>query len=123
MYVIDEEWRRRYPRKMPGVIICSACSQKHEDECRLPNGAYVRGHILVTPVLVALGYPASRRDIDLWSHVLYSATQRAAVQNEPASGIAQGARDYLAALIDDDRFNAAVRARIENAFAATPRQH
>ncbi|MCC2313472.1 hypothetical protein [Cellulomonas xiejunii] len=122
MYVVDEEWRRRYPRKMSGFIICLACSRKHEDECVMPDGTYVSGHILVTPVLVARGYPASRRDIDLCSHLLYIATQRAAVQNEPASGIAQGARDYLAALIDDDGFNPAVRARIEGAFAAAPRR-
>ncbi len=116
MYIVDDEWRRRYPRKMAGVIICVACSRKHEDICRTPDGDYVRGHILVTPALVTRGLPASRSDIDLCSHLLYPATQRAAVQAEPESGIAQGAREYLAALSADPRCSAAARSRIDRAF-------
>ncbi|MCC2321350.1 hypothetical protein [Cellulomonas xiejunii] len=122
MYVVDDEWRRRYPRKMAGVIICVACSRKHEDICRTPDGDYVRGHILVTPALVTRGLPASRSDIDLCSHLLYPATQRAAVQAEPESGIAQGAKEYLAALSADPRCSAAARSRIDRAFADVARR-
>lgn len=105
---------------MPGAIICLRCARTCESECQTTDGAYVPGHLPVTPVLVDRGLPANRLDIDLGSHLLYRGTQRAVVQSEPASGIAQGARSYLAALLADFRLNAASRARIEAAFAARP---
>lgn len=92
--VVDAEWVRRYPRSMRGRIVCASCAFL-DGPCMVSDGIYMAGHIHVRDPGDRY---VKRRDFDLWNHVLHQATQRAAVLDYPASGIAQGAREYLQAV-------------------------
>ena len=101
VYLVDHEWERRYPRKMSGRIICLRCSNEQQDRCTLPSGAFIDGHVRVEI--------PGRTDIDLVSHLLRRATQRAAVMRDPVSGVAQGAREWVLVVLTDERLDPSLR--------------
>lgn len=108
VYLVDEEWERRFAGHMSGRIVCLRCANAHQESCELADGSYVPGHVRV-PI-------PGRTDFDLWSHLLRCSTQRAAVLSDPASGLRQGAEAYLLSLLADPRLSGEVRERVEHAL-------
>ena len=88
VYLLDDEWARRYPR-MRGRIACSHCSLGGPFwDCEDARGNYARGHVPI---------PDRRADkpCDAWDHIAGHGTQAWAVRAAPESGVIQGAENHL----------------------------
>jgi hypothetical protein len=83
-YILDGEWARRYP-SMRGRIACR-CAIGCEWQCKDRSGQFVAGHIPTPP---------GRSDFDSWSHILESATHKAAALLDLKSAMMQGGEDYI----------------------------
>jgi hypothetical protein len=95
VYVLDDEWARRYPR-MTGRIACYDCSLGTEWTCRAHSGKpsadtahpFVAGHI-------ASAFAPPDRDFDSWSHISPPSTLKAAARKYPEHAITQGGEAYI----------------------------
>jgi hypothetical protein len=106
VYALDGEWQRRYP-KMTGILACPRCVRL-EWSCRRSVGPFAAGHVL------SITHPGT--DFDSWDHILRFGTQAAMVTLFPASGILQGADEYLRYMAGRDGGNPVLKRGIRDAI-------
>lgn len=113
VYALDEEWHRRYP-DMIGNLACRRCATGHYWRCRTTEGDLTPGHLPTT---------VDDNHFDAWDHVPAWGSQVTMVMADPASGVVQGAREYIAHLAQRRQLHHATAERICDALqrpAAAP---
>lgn len=108
-YLLDHEFRRRHP-DMIGNLACGRCATGTYFTCRTADKSFVPGHL-----------PSTRkgdRCSDAWHHIERWGTHIAMVLSDPASGLAQGAEEYLLHVLRGKNVNGETAQRIQAALDA-----
>ncbi|WP_265443754.1 hypothetical protein [Flexivirga meconopsidis] len=129
---VDDEWLRRVladtGTTMSGHIVCKRCRDRHIDKPCCDIGEHVRPSGLDDDALRAaslkyvpghLFTQLGRIDMDMATHYIGPATQRAAVILDPVSGIEQGARPSLEAIAADPQYEPRLRDGITAVLKST----
>lgn len=93
---------------MVGSIACSRCAIGTYFRCRTADDALVPGHL-----------PSARSGdscFDAWHHIEGDGTHTAMVLSDPASGLLQGAEEYLLHVLGRKNVNSETARRIQAAL-------